>query len=269
MSLGRRHLLGLSLAAVTGASATGLAGCATDPAGDGQGGRLDSSACLPRSGLVARTAIGSRPLVYEISRRRSRFWFDPDFHDQLGRWLTRFFADAEIREPSEIWTYGSWIDGEPDCDSWHNAGRAFDLSRLRRSGRDVVSCRYDLWQTASDLDQRRRRYWALAASLHHDFAYVLTYLYNAQHHNHIHVDNGRSGSGLSTFSTRSPAQVQAVQAMINYLWDLSVDITGRWDAATRRASRTVLDRIGVAADLDASVEAWRTFLRSGAARFSR
>lgn len=54
-------------------------------------------------------------------------------------------TDADIKEPSEIWTYGSWIDGEPDCGSWHNAGRAFDLSRLRRGGRDVVSCRYDLW----------------------------------------------------------------------------------------------------------------------------
>lgn len=97
---------------------------------------------------------------------------------------------------------------------------------------------------------------------------MLTYLYNAQHHNHIHVDNGRSGSGLSTFSTRSPAQVQAVQAMINYLWDISVDITGHWDAASRRASRTVLERIGVDADLDSGVEPWRTFLSAGAARFS-
>lgn len=56
--------------------------------------------------------------------------------------------------------------------------------------------------------------------------------------------------------------------MINYLWDVSVDITGRWDAATRQASRTVLDRLGVATGLDDSDDNWQTFLRAGAARFS-
>lgn len=259
MSLNRRQLIGWA-----GASALGLGGCTVAGSGTGRqadgsgGGRFRESArCVPRATLTRQTTIADRPLVYEISRRRSGFWLDEGFHGQLEGWFTRFVADPNRSAPSEIWTYGSWTDGEPDCHSWHNAARAFDLSRLRTGGRDLVSCRFDQGRNGADVDRQRRRYWALAASLHHDFAYVLTYLYNTQHHNHIHVDNGRSGSGLSTFSTRSPAQTQAIQAMISYLWDIPVDITGRWDATTRRASRTVLDRIEVADDLETSVDAWR------------
>ena len=134
---------------------------------------------------------------------------------------------------------------------------------------DAIWCAVvsDQWGNAVDVERQRRRYWALAASLHHHFAYLLTYLYNTQHHNHVHLDNGRSGGELSTFSTRSPAQTQAVQAMISYLWDIPVDITGQWDATTRRASRTVLDRIGIADDLDSSADAWRAFLQASTRRF--
>ena len=79
----------------------------------------------------------------------------------------------------------------------------------------VVSCRYDRWRTAppAELEAARRAYWAVAAGLHLRFAYVLTYLYDAQHDNHIHIDNGRSGPDLSTFRPRSRVQVQAVQAI--------------------------------------------------------
>ena len=86
------------------------------------------------------------------------------------------------------------------CSSWHDAGRAFDLARLRLAGGTEVSCRYDLWRDTSgrELTRARRAYWAVAASAHRHFAYVLTYLYNAKHHNHIHVDNGRSGAGPSS-----------------------------------------------------------------------
>ena len=96
-----------------------------------------------------------------------------------------------------------------------------------------VSCRYDQWRTTTGPELRRalRDYWALAASLHRHFAYVVTYLYDTEHHNHIHVDNGRSGSGRSEFDPGSITQVQAMQAIATYVWDRPTDITGRWDAA--------------------------------------
>jgi hypothetical protein len=167
--------------------------------------------------------------------------------------------------PAELWTYGSWTDGGTSCDSWHHAGRAFDLARVRLEDQTFVSCRYDRWggQTGTELAASRRAYWRLAASLHQRFAYVLTYLYNAEHHNHIHVDNSRSGSGPSTFRRTSRVQVQAVQAICTYLWSVPVELTGRWDGDTRRAGRTVLDRIGVTADLEAAA-GWSAFLSASA-----
>ncbi len=245
-----------------------LASCSADGVDLPSGSRRESTTCVPRSALTRYATLADLPLVYEVNRRRSDFWFDPGFGDQLARWFTTFTATSKIAAPDQVWTYGSWIDGGTSCDSWHHAGRAFDLSRLRAGGATLVSCRYDQWRTADDLPTQRRRYWALAASLHRDFAYVLTYLYNAQHHNHIHVDNGRSGADLSVLSTRSVAQVQSVQAMLSYLWDTPVEITGSWDGATRDASRTVLDRLEIDDDLDGSTAAWHGFLTASTGRFA-
>ncbi len=145
-------------------------------------------------------------------------------------------------------TYGSWIDGRGQCDSWHHSGRAFDLAGIRLADGGVVSCRYDQWRDApaAEVEATRRAYWAVAAGLHLRFAYVLTYLYNARHANHIHLDNGRSGPDLSTFRTRSRVQVQAVQAMLTYLWAEPVELTGRWDGPTQDAARRVGDQLELA-----------------------
>jgi hypothetical protein len=224
--------------------------------------------CVARSSLDSHSTLAKVPLVYEVSGRRSSFTFDPAFYDQLGDWLKGYADRSRLAAPDRVSSYGAWTAAGADCTSWHHAGRAFDLARLRLQGGETVSCRYDQWQseTGARLELTRRRYWALAASLHLDFAYVLTYPYNAQHHNHIHVDNGRSGRGRSTFSTRSVTQVQAVQAICTYLWDEPVELTGAWDSATRRATRRVLDRIGHEADLDASVDGWRALLAASVPR---
>ena len=58
--------------------------------------------------------------------------------------------------------------------------------------------------------------------------------------------------------------MQAVQAICTFLWDEPVRLTGRWDGATRAATRRVLDRIGVADDLDEGPEAWHRFLAASA-----
>jgi hypothetical protein len=58
-------------------------------------------------------------------------------------------------------------------------------------------------------------------------------------------------------------QVQAVQAICSYLWSVPVELTGRWNTATNRASQTVLGRIGAAADLDAEA-GWSAFLTASA-----
>jgi len=217
--------------------------------------------------LVAHTSLSGVPLVYEVSQDRSRFFFDPGFFDQLQRWFSFYRDTAGVDGIDAVWTYGSWVNGGASCDSWHNSGRAFDLARLRSADRTVVSCRYDRWrdQSGSALESSLRSYWRLAAAAHLHFAYVLTYLYDGAHANHIHVDNGRSGDGLSTFRTSSRAQVQAVQAICSHVWGEPVPVTDRWDAATQRSTRGVLERIGLGGSLDDSTETWHAFLRASVA----
>lgn len=265
--MNRRQLLGLA-----GLSSAGVlvAGCSRSTDSSGSGGSDTPDHCVARSTLAEHTTLGKRPLVYEVSQQRESFAFEAGFHIRLGRWLDAYRAASGLPAPDQVWTYGAWVDGGSDCSSWHAAGRAFDLSRLRLAGGNFVSCRYDRWRSSSgdDLERALGRYWSLAASLHHDFAYVLTYEYNATHANHIHVDNGRSGSGLSRLSTSSTSQLQAVQAICTHLWDEPVEVTGRWDSATRQASSRVLDRIGHGGELTDSAGAWRAFLKASVPRGS-
>lgn len=251
----RRQLLGGVLAA----GLTALAGCTPGPGPD--------AACVPRNQLERRLTIGGLPMVYEPTGDRQGFWFDRGFAGQLDAWVTEL-AQQLGGQLQQLATYGSWIDGGGRCDSWHNSGRAFDLARVTLTDGRTVSCRHDQWRTApaADLEANRRAYWALAAGLHLRFAYVVTYLYNAQHANHIHLDNGRSGPNLSTFLPRSRVQVQAVQAMLGYVWSDPVELTSRWDSATRAASRRVLDQLGLQHDLTDGTESWHGFLRATATR---
>jgi hypothetical protein len=221
-----------------------------------------------RGELDRHTELAGLPLVYEVSRRRNAFWFDAGFAGQLEAWLAQL--DGLGLGLRELWTYGAWTDGDGNgnsgCRSWHNAGRAFDVARVpERAGE--ISCRYDQWRALSGaaLESAQTRYWALAASLHRHFAYVVTYLYNAEHHNHIHVDNSRSGSGRSVFDPGSITQVQAVQAITSYVWRRPLEVTGRFDSATRRATQDVLAGTGPASALTAG-GGWEQFLDASAAR---
>ena len=258
--LSRRQLLGGSLAI----GLAGLAGCTPGPGSDPE--RVDAT-CVARDRLERRRAIARLPLVYEPTGADQAFWFDAGFAGQLDDWATEL-AQQLGGPVRRLATYGSWTDGRGSCDSWHHSGRAFDLARVTLTDDRMVSCRYDQWRTrpAAEMEAARRAYWAVAAGLHLRFAYVLTYLYDERHANHIHLDNGRSGAELSTFSPRSRVQVQAVQAMFSYLWADPMEITGSWDFATRAASRRVLDQLEIAPDLTDGTEAWHGLLRATAAR---
>jgi len=256
--LSRRRLLGLGGALAV----TAVAGCS----GGLEPVERESATCVPRDALDSHRSLSGLPLIYEVNGRRSAFRFDGAFFARLEAWADGL-GDVLPSQPEELFTYGSWTNGQSACDSWHNSGRAFDVARLRLADGSVVSCRYDQWRDlgGARLEAARRRYWCLAAGLHQRFAYVLTYLYNAQHANHIHVDNGRSGNAESTFSARSEVQVQAVQAICSYLWDTPVELTGEWDSATRAAAGQVLDRLELDDALDAP-GSWPSFLAASAAR---
>lgn len=252
----RRFLTGLAAVGVLGS-----AGC-TLPAAPR---RFERPECVPRDELPPLGRIGDARLHYELDGRPRSFRFDPAFHGRLEAWWTDWLETSGAGPADRIDSYGAWIDGRGACDSWHHSGRAFDLVRLRNRGDVLVSCREDRWAGTGDEPTFRRGYWALAAHLHIHFAYVLTYLFDAAHRNHIHVDNGISGEGLSTFRGGSRVQVHVVQATARWLFDEPVAITGRLDAATRRASDSVLASLGRDGGLS-SGDNWHAYLRAAAQR---
>lgn len=212
-----------------------------------------------------RGGVNGAVLYYEVNQKQTGFRFEDGFyrqlvtwHDRLGRYVPRSWGGS----PTRIYSYGAYVR-KP---GYHGKGRAFDIASVHftTSGGTLVKrfdCRYDRWRGTPGEEEIRIRYWALAASLHHRFRHVLTYLYDADHHNHIHVDNavyGRYQDGR--FDPESSSQVQHVQACCRYVWGLPAEITSTWDSATRRHSTAVLRRYGVAEGsiLDSNYR-WRMF----------
>jgi hypothetical protein len=210
--------------------------------------------------LAARRRVGQAAYVYEITERPATYYVTEAFGRRLDRWLAlheRYVGQV----PDEIRSYGAWVRGA--ATSWHSSGEAMDIARLRARGRDLVSLRYDQWRDAPapELQRRLRLYWRTAAGLHHEFADVLTYLFDGDHANHIHVDIGRFGPEQPRLIRRSRAQVQAVQAMCRHVWGRTeVETTGELDDVTRDATSRVLEAAGGPGELTDSREAWQAFL---------
>ncbi|WP_392507129.1 extensin family protein [Naumannella halotolerans] len=259
----RRAALGLGIGLGTAA----VTGCSHQGDSTGQSGGTSAAYCVDRAELATRERIADVRLAYEETNEFDSVRIDGGFADQLDEWLGFFIENSGLPRPDRIRHFGTWVDGSgsDNCTSWHNSGRAIDFTRFAAGDDEFVSLRYDQWRDRDDLEQIRRRYWATAASLCRHFSYVVTYLYNDAHANHIHIDNGFSGSSMAWFSSGSQTQVQAAQAICTYLFDVEVEITGSWDRATRRATDQVLEQIGVGGSLTDD-GAWTEFTGAATGR---
>ncbi|MEO7753685.1 MAG: extensin family protein [Terracoccus sp.] len=210
--------------------------------------------------LEARRRVGSASHVYEVTGRPATFYVTEPFGARLDRWMALHRQHVD-QAPDELRSYGAWVRGSST--SWHSSGEAIDIARLRSGGTDLVSLRHDQWRDAPAPELRRRLalYWRTAAGLHHEFADVLTYLFDDAHANHIHVDLGRFGPEQPRLIHRSNAQVQAVQAMCVHVWDRrDVEVTGEFDDVTRAATTSILEQAGAPGELTDSRGAWQAFL---------
>ncbi|NHA68051.1 hypothetical protein [Phycicoccus flavus] len=209
--------------------------------------------------------INGARTYYEVNGGAGSWGYRPGFHDRLNTWLKFWNANTPSSwgDASRVWGYGAHYDGR--YSEAHNAGRGFDLSRIYVGSNRQFFARQDLWRNYADADMRRNRrhYWATSASIHYHFRNVLTYLYNADHANHIHIDNLVSGSGNSTFSTGSGAQVQHVQACCRLVWGLNTTIDGKWGSQTASHSTRVLRAAGVSSGgITTSQAKWLAFNRA-------
>lgn len=215
---------------------------------------------MARSTLTRIDAVGGLPLVYEENDREQAFAVDPGFAERLEAWLGWWRQHSPTTAPDRIRTFGTWIDGGRECSSWHHAGRAFDLTALERDGEVTHWGRMDRVE-GLPIEQQpdaRRRYWQLVAGLSLHFADLLTHLFDDAHRNHLHLDNGRSGSGDAVFTGRSRIQTLTVQAVCTEVFGVPTALSGSYDRATRTSVATVTDPLGVGADLREDA-VWRAF----------
>jgi hypothetical protein len=233
------------------------------------GALLPGTPAMAHGEIESFPGVGGEPTVYEVSGNLSSFGYRPSFHQRMGDWLQFWFDNtpAFFRRPARIWTFGVHTDSRPS--EAHNAGRGFDLTRIYATGNDGdrhrrFFGRFDLWRDnpPAELADIRRHYWATAASLHHHFRNVLTYAYDADHHNHIHIDNLVSEMGPSHFDTGSRAQVVNVQACCRFIWGKNTDVDGVWGPQTNQHSHEVLVRIGEGGFLTGPQEKWLRFNRA-------
>ncbi|HEX6870307.1 MAG TPA: hypothetical protein VF163_04350 [Micromonosporaceae bacterium] len=246
--LSRRTLLAFGAAAAAGV----LVG-STRSAAASAGGVI-----LP-TGITPQSEISGVPTYYESTGAPYSFSYDDSFYGRMEIWYNFWYGNTPSTwvKPGEIWSYGAYVD-KP---GWHNVGRAFDLTRLfltvNSTRTQVFNGRYDQWRSLSPSTQAvlRKRYWATAASLHYHFEDVLTYPYRNSdgtytHTNHIHIDNGDSGSGNSTFSTVDYPQVLSVQHCLAYIWNYAdVPLDGVWSQTTANRARDALARAGISGGL--------------------
>lgn len=261
-SISRRRTLGLGVAAVAGG--IGAAALGALPAVGSDSGENDAQAyCVDSSTLTRHTAIGGATLIYEPTGDARTDLFNEAFFQRLYNWRIFYYNNNPWSLLSSVWNYGAYAN-RPG--SWHCAGRALDITR--GYGTNIGNtlqflARYDIWSgyTGSTRVLYSRRYWAAAASLHYYFRDTLTYRFNADHHNHIHVDNGQSGTSLTTFSTSSGTQVQSVQAMLSYVWGYSERNTTWDDSVDGNRAAAVLSRIGYGGRITSGQNYWLAFLQ--------
>ena len=212
--------------------------------------------CRTPDALAPFSTLAGAPLRYEVTGAPQDFRADPRFIDLLEEWAAHWVTVSGLGPLREVSTYGAFVD---KCDSWHAAGRAFDFAELVHEG-GRVSCRYDVW---GDDPAELTGYWRLATSVASRFTYTLTYRYNAQHHNHIHIDNGVNGYEAASFRERSGTQVDLVQGVLRHVFGRDVEPSGSYDDQTRSAVRAVQRELGITDPL-ATADGWREFLTGAA-----
>src|SRR6266404_1105504 len=164
------------------------------------------------------------------------------FLQKLENCFEELFTVSPLSRAEIITSAGAFVE-KP---GFHGLGRAFDLDALFWSGRDFITLRFPTDQ---------RFYLGVEAVLRKHFGTVLNYLYNSDHHDHLHVDDGSEVG----FVRSSTSRVFFVQAGLTHVLDVPVGIDGAYGPETEGGIRTAFARLGLSGDLTAR-EVWLEFL---------
>lgn len=245
----------LSRRAVLGAAGLAGAGLLAAPAsgteGGGAGARALPDAHVPTAAemqalaLVSFSTIRTKPVYYGLETSGTRTWrATADFRNRVGTWMDTLEAwsgQAGHGRVSSIGTAGFYVDKPGQ----HGAGTAMDLSIVRWGGGRTSNMFNG--DHASSNRTRRRRYFAVEATLRSHFRYVLDGNYDAAHRNHFHADIGALPNRRLLQGSRSDTVF--VQAVCNAFLGSGIAVDGAWGSATQREVDTLKRRLGVVGDL--------------------
>lgn len=160
------------------------------------------------------------------------------FEDQLDRCFNELWNICPNGKPSKIFTAGAWTD-KPGM---HGAGRAFDLDGFEWSNRKFIVL--EDGQKNGD----RKFYFGIEAVLRKHFGIVLDYLYNSDHYDHFHLDDGKS----IDFDTSARSKVLFLQGALVFVFGFSVGSTGidgQWGDQTKNAVNQALSKLGISGSI--------------------
>jgi hypothetical protein len=177
-------------------------------------------------------AIDGTPIKYGSPENyvRKTIKAERSFYAKLVDWIRTLrtfsgtYGPTTLRELRWIGHVGAYV-----CkDGCHGRGRAFDINRIQWIGEAVDMYSGD---HASSDRTRRRRYLAVDACCRRYFKYTLDGWYNAQHANHIHVDDHT----VPILDRGSVSDTGFVQAVCNNFNGAGLKVDGVWGTATQEA----------------------------------
>ena len=182
---------------------------------------------------VARYGTRGRPHSFNCTLQ---------FFRKLEACFDELFGVTPLGLGDTITSAGAFVE-KP---GFHGLGRAFDLDAIFWPDRDFVTLRFPTDQ---------KFYLGVEAVLRKHFGTVLNFLYNSDHHDHLHVDDG-SDVG---FVTSSKSRVLFVQAALTHVFAVPVGIDGVYGPETERCVQTALVRLGLRGNIS-TLAVWLEFL---------
>lgn len=175
-----------------------------------------------------------RPPVAEYGSRGKphTFYCLESFEKQLDTFFAELWLKCPLGKAEVITSAGAYVDKPGQ----HGNGRALDIDGIFWASRDFVTLRYP---------KDKPFYLGVEAILKKHFGTVLSYNYNADHHDHFHVDNGSNvGFGPSKQTTAC-----FVGAALNHVFGRKVKEGPVLTEEMKAALREVLTANGIPTDL--------------------
>jgi peptidoglycan hydrolase-like protein with peptidoglycan-binding domain len=196
-----------------------------------------------------------QPEDYGTRGRSLQFFAEQQFHDELELCFNELWTICPLGQPEVIASAGTFVPGNKGL---HGDGRAFDLDGIFWSNRNFVT--FDDGFRGGD----KKFYFGVNAVLQKYFGVVLSYLYNADHRDHFHIDDSLPVG----FDSGARSKVTFVQGALVHVMGISIgsgdlpdpdDIDGDYGPNTDRGVRQALSALSISGSLR-SKSVWLSFL---------